>query len=111
MVPRTVSMSKRYPELTTITGAGVTDSWDSRTLVFWAASAGVNPVRIAASLRGKHEVAAVEATPERNRRRDNPLEPGISPTLPICRLSILIVDTPGCQARPTSTAPPCLIRR
>jgi hypothetical protein len=61
-----------------ISGVGVLASRETRTLVFCAASAGVeSPVKIAAPLRGMHEVAAVEATPERNRRRDNPSESGI----------------------------------
>jgi hypothetical protein len=75
MLPRTESISNRYPGLTMITGAGEAASWETLTLVFWAATADVeSPARIAAPLRGKHEVAAVEATPERNRLREIPLE-------------------------------------
>jgi hypothetical protein len=45
------------------------------TLVFWAALEDVeSPARIAAPLSGRHELAAVEATPERNRLREIPLE-------------------------------------
>jgi hypothetical protein len=60
-----------------ITGGAETASRDTLTVVFWAANAGVElHVRIAAPLRGKHEVIAVEATSERNRLRENPLESG-----------------------------------
>jgi hypothetical protein len=100
MVPLTESISNRYPELTMITGGAETASRDTLTLVFWAASAGVElHVRIAAPLGGKHEVAAVEATPERNRLRENPLESGTVCPFPICKLSILLVDAPRCQER------------
>jgi hypothetical protein len=76
-----------------ITGGGETASRDTLTLVFWAASAGVeSPARIAAPLRGKHVVAAVEATPERNRLRENPLESGTVRPFPDCKLSIVVVD-------------------
>ena len=105
MVPRTESISNRYPELTMITGGAETASRDTLMLVFWAASAGVAlPVRIAAPLRGKHEVAAVEATPERNRLRENPLESGTVCPFPICKLSILLVNAPWCQERLCTTA-------
>jgi len=71
-------MSNRYPELTMITGAGEMASRDSRTVVFCPPIAGVAlAVRIAAPLRGKQELAAVEATLERNRRRVNPVESGM----------------------------------
>jgi len=95
MVPPTESISNRYPELTMISGGGVLASRETRTLVFCFASAGVeSPARIAAPLRGMHEVAAVEATPERNRRRDNLLESGMV-DLPFCKPLILIVSAPG----------------
>src|ERR1700682_444721 len=100
MVPLTESMSNRYPELTMITGGVETASRDTLKLVFCAASAGAELfVRIAAPLRGKHEVAAVEATRERNRLRENPSESGTVSPFPICKLSILLVDEPRCQDR------------
>ena len=47
---------------------------DARTWLY-CASAGVDSTaRIAASVRGRHDAAAVEATAERNCLRDNPLE-------------------------------------
>jgi hypothetical protein len=68
-------MSNRYPELTMMTGAGETASRDSRTVVFWAAAVELAlPARIAAPLRGRQDVAAVEATPERNCLRESSLE-------------------------------------
>ena len=80
-----------------ITGGAETASRDTLTLVFWAASAGAkSPVRIAAPLKGKHEVIAVEATSERNRLRENPLE-SATVTLPYCKLLILLADAPQCQ--------------
>lgn len=84
MVPLAESISNRYPELTMTTGAADTASRDRLMVVFWAASAGVeSPVRIAAPVSGKHEVAAVEATPERNRLRENPLEGGTVCLFPV----------------------------
>ena len=104
MVPLTESISNRYPELTMITGGAETASRDTLTLVFWAASAGVAlHFRIATPLRGKHEVVAVEATPERNRLRENPLESGTVCPFPICKLSILLVNASRCQERLRTT--------
>lgn len=104
MVPLTESISNRYPELTMITGGAEMASRDTLTLVFWAASAGVElHFRIATPLRGKHEVVAVEATPERNRLRENPLESGTVCPFPICKLSILLVNAPRCQERLRTT--------
>ena len=102
MVPLTESISNRYPELTMITGGAETASRDTLTLVFWAASAGVElHFRIATPLRGKHEVVAAEATPERNRLRENPLGSGTVCPFPICKLSILLANAPRCQEAAT----------
>ena len=104
MVPLTESMSNRYPALTIITGGAETASRETLTLVFWAASAGVElHCRIATPLRGKHEVVAAEATPERNRLREKPLGSGTVCPFPICKLSILLVNAPRCQETATHT--------
>src|SRR5580693_6172569 len=82
-----------------ITGGAETASRDTLTLVFWAARAGAkSAARIAAPLRGKHEVTAVEATSERNCLRENPLESG-TVALSYCKLPILLGDATQCQER------------
>jgi hypothetical protein len=97
MLPRAESISNRYPELTMITGGAETASRDMLMLVFWAASVGASsPVRIPAPLKGKQEAIAVEATSERNRLRENRLEPGTI-TLSYCKHTILLADAQQCQ--------------
>lgn len=92
------------------TGGADTASRDTLMVVFWAASAGVAPpVRFAAPLRGRHEVAAVEATPERNRLRENPLESGGVRIFPAGTIFSLRVDAPGCQRQSKSTPVDCSV--
>src|ERR1700730_2379466 len=103
MVPLAASISNRYPELRITTGGAEAASQDGSSFVFWAASAGVeSPVRIAAPPRGKHEVAAVEATPERNRLRENPLESDGVRRFPVGTIFIVLVDAPRCQGQSKS---------
>jgi hypothetical protein len=97
MVPLAESISKRYPELRTITGGVDLVSRETLTVVFCASAGVESPVRIAAPPRGKHEVAAVEATLERNRLRENPLESGGVRLFPVGTIFIVLVDALRCQ--------------
>src|SRR5580698_3115548 len=100
MVPFAESISSRYPELTIATGGGGAASRDTLTVVFCAAGAGVeSPAKIAAPLRGTHVVAAVEATPERNRLRESSGNSGTVCLFPLSRIFILVVTAPCCQGK------------
>jgi hypothetical protein len=72
MEPFSASISKRYPGLLTATGGGAEASPDARTWVYCAAQVSVDSVaRIAAPVRGRHEVAVVDAMAERNVLRES----------------------------------------
>src|SRR5215467_13695785 len=85
MLPRTESISKRYPGLTTMTGGRDADSRDSRMLVFWANA----PI-------GKQEAAVVEATPAMNRLRDNRLLPVLASSFSVRTFSPVGETVPCC---------------